>query len=121
VLAWDQFFIERAQVALIAPYTKRPGAFIRAARVLLRNRRQTDEFGFADGVEYDRARSEFNRRLWGPPQYYSTSYGRRPPYSYVVARYLFENYPEKTLVVSSPYEIAQLNRLRIPRERPRDR
>jgi hypothetical protein len=116
VLPWDRQFIERAQIALIVLRTERAEAFQRSIRVLRRSRRKVHEPGFAAEVEDDRAQIKFYRRLREYSPYYSTKYRPRPPYGFVVAKYLLDKYPEKTLVVSSPYEITQLRRLRIPRE-----
>jgi hypothetical protein len=116
VIPWDRCFIERAQIALIVLRTERAEAFQRSVRVLRRSRRKTNEPGFAAEVEDDRAQIKFYRRLREYSLYYSPKRRPRPPYSFVVAKYLLDKYPDKTLVVSSPYEIAQLRRLRIPRE-----
>ena len=116
VTPWDRHFIERARIALIVLRTERAEAFQRSVRILRRSRRRTNEPGFAADVEDDRAQIKFYRRLREYSLYRSARYRRRTPYAFVIAKYLLDNYPDKTLVVSSPYEITQLRRLRIPRE-----
>jgi hypothetical protein len=116
VIPWDRIFIERAQIALIIPRMRRVGAFRRTVRALRPSRRRTDETGLFAGVEDDRAQTRSHRRLQDYSPYYPMSHPRRPPYSYVVANYLLDEHPDKTLVVSDPDEIAQISRLRIPRE-----
>lgn len=122
VTTWDRLFIDRAQIALIILRTKRAESFLRSVRALRRSMRNRsgDERGFAADVEYDRTQIEFHRRLKNYSLYYSMRFPPRPPYGFVVARYLLDRYPEKTLIVSSPQEIAQLGKLRIPRERRQD-
>lgn len=117
VMAWDRHFIERAQVALIVLRPRRIEVFLQAALTALRRRRRTDEFAFSAGIDYDRAQVKFYKELREYALYYSPRYLPRPPYSFVVAQYLLEKYPDKTLVVSNPQQIKQLKRLRIPRDR----
>jgi hypothetical protein len=109
VTAWDRHFIDRAQIALIVPRTRRSELLLQRIHVLLRRRRADDPV-FAADAEPDRALMRFHKSL----RRHSGLYGP-PPYSYVVVRYLLANYPEKTLVVSNPYDVNQLARLRIRR------
>lgn len=124
VLAWDRHFIERAQIALIVLRTPRAKSSVRAVRALLRvigrNEAADEDRGFVASVEPDHTRAEFYRRLDEYSRYFSTKWPPRPPYGYVVAKYLLDRYPRKTLIVSSPYEIAQLRLLRIPRDQRPD-
>lgn len=120
VMAWDRHFADRAQIALIVLKPRRSGVFLRAALAALRPRRET-EFAFSADVDDDRAQVEFYKALRYYSLYCSPRYGPTPPYSFVVAQYLLEKYPDKTFVVSNPRQIKQLRSLRIPRERQQDR
>lgn len=108
VTAWDRYFIARAQVALIVLKTTRVRLFFRRVRTLLRGRKAARS-DFAAGAASDPAVAKFSRNLTRPRS------PRPVPYSLIVARYLLDKYPEKTLIVSNPQDVRQLADLRIQR------
>ena len=109
-MAWDRYFIARAQVALIVLKTTRSRLFFRRVRTAL-GRRKAYRPDLITGVGPDPVATSFHRAV-------SRRYAPQPvPYAVLVARYLLDKYPEKTLIVSDPRDVRQLAELRIRRAR----
>ncbi len=107
-MAWDRYFIARARVALIVLKTTRSRLFFRRVRTLL-GRRKACRSDLITGVGPDPVVTSFYRVL-------RKRYAPQPvPYAVLVARYLLDKHPEKTLIVSDPQDVRQLAGLRIRR------